>query len=96
MDKDYFENGHILQNLPIRRFSPRTHKDRINIPTAHLYGEYDPWRAQSLRLIHLCDQKQAVSFEHGGAHNLPRTAEQSKEMAKVVMRTFQNAHFIIA
>lgn len=86
----------MLQTLPIRRFSPRTHKDRIDIPTAHLYGQSDPWRAQSLRLVELCDQKQAVCFEHNGAHRVPRAQDQSQEMAKAILHTFQNAQFVSA
>lgn len=91
---EWYEKGYTLETLPIRRFSPRTHKGQISIPTAHLYGRHDQYRAQSLRLMDICDKRQVVCFEHNGGHNLPRTPDQVTEMAKTILRTFQKAQFV--
>lgn len=91
------DDGAILQMmLPIRRFSPRTHKDRISIPTAHIFGKKDHFRLQSLQLANLCDSKQATCFEHSGAHDVPRRGDQSAGIAKAIMCTFEKAQFVSA
>lgn len=93
---NYLKEGYTWRNLPVRRFSPSTHTDKITIPTAHIYGQSDPHRPQSLRLIELCDEKQAASFEHLGGHEVPRSSEQSREISKTINKTYQKAQFIIA
>ncbi|CAK3786716.1 Hypothetical predicted protein [Lecanosticta acicola] len=93
---DYMEEGHNFRTLPIRRFNPSLHKDKINIPTAHLYGAKDAHRPQSLRLIEMCDEKQVATFEHCGRHEVPRTPKQAEGMATAIKKTFEKAQFIIA
>jgi pimeloyl-ACP methyl ester carboxylesterase len=45
---------------------------RINIPTAHVYGRYDPWRMHSKDLVKLCRDEAAYVYEHDGGHEIPR------------------------
>jgi pimeloyl-ACP methyl ester carboxylesterase len=54
---------------------------RISIPTAHIYGRQDEWRAHSISLVGLCAGP-VVCFEHDGGHEVPRGA--SEEIADVV------------
>lgn len=54
---------------------------RISIPTAHIYGRQDEWRAHSVSLVGLCAEP-VVCFEHDGGHEVPRGA--SEEIADVV------------
>lgn len=93
VEYDDFWEHNLANSLPIRRFSPRTQKDKISIPTTHIFGKNDPYRLQSLQLSKLCDVKQANCFEHGGGHEVPRSKDQSKGIAQAIMRTFQNAEF---
>lgn len=65
------EGAHFYQ-----MFHASVDRVRIQVPTVHVVGARDKWRLHSLDVLQLCARDLAVSFEHGGGHEIPRdTAE---------------------
>lgn len=71
----------------IRRFHSTIDTARIEIPTAHIYGRHDPYFSQSLELVNMCQSDLAMTFDHGGGHDIPRSAEVNEAIAGVIERT---------
>ena len=78
----------------LNRFLPDgKHGLRIDIPTAHIYGDKDEYFKQSLALVGLCDMGAAKVFDHGGGHFLPRDQWMAKKMGEVVRYALDRARF---
>ena len=45
--------------------------DRIDIPTAHIFGSKDPVYKGSLALYNLCNKAKASAFKHEAGHTIP-------------------------
>ncbi|CAG7925176.1 unnamed protein product [Penicillium olsonii] len=54
---------------------------RVAIPTVHIYGSKDPRYASGVHLSGICDPAKRRSFNHGGGHEIPRTAFVSNSIA---------------
>jgi hypothetical protein len=54
---------------------------RIKVPTVHIYGSKDPRYAAGVHLSGICDPETRRSFDHGGGHEIPRTAAVSDQIA---------------
>jgi hypothetical protein len=56
---------------------------RIKIPTAHIYGSKDPRYAAGVHLSGICDPETRRCYNHGGGHEIPRTAAVSNDIAEL-------------
>jgi len=54
---------------------------RITVPTVHIYGSKDPRYAAGVHLSGICDPEKRRTFDHGGGHEIPRTAAVSTSIA---------------
>lgn len=79
----------------IKRFHHDHDTMRIGIPTAHVIGKEDGYREQSYALLKLCNPALAVSMEHPGDHEVPRTAEVTRAIADVIQRTITRSEFVL-
>ena len=68
----------------VRRFVPEVDKERIQIPTAHIYGAQDVDLKKSLALIEMCDESLREKYMHQGGHNIPRAEDVHQKIADVV------------
>ncbi|PHH61343.1 hypothetical protein CDD81_477 [Ophiocordyceps australis] len=59
-------------------------EDVIDIPTCHVVGCKDPYINGSMALYDICDQDQAVLFDHGKGHTLPREPQVIRELSTAV------------
>jgi len=57
----------------------------IRIPTVHTYGAKDPRWPAAMQLAYFCEKDKRKLYDHGGGHNIPRTAEVSETIAKLVV-----------
>jgi len=71
----------------IRVFYADSTKARIQIPTAHLYGENDSYLHESLEIVDLCDQRLSLEFKHKGGHEVPMDAVSNKKIRDIIAMT---------
>ena len=57
---------------------------QIRIPTVHIYGSRDPRYPASVQLAHFCEEDKRRIYDHGSGHEIPRNAEVSKSIARLV------------
>lgn len=79
----------------IQRFHPAVDKQRIAIPTAHIYGRRDPYYNQSLDLIKLCESKWVSRFEHSEGHNVPRASSVTRGIVDAIEKAVRASEFAI-
>ncbi|KAL6715371.1 hypothetical protein ACLMJK_007637 [Lecanora helva] len=70
----------------VRRFNAKVDKERLEIPTAHIYGANDVDVRKSEKLVELCEEKVRYTYVHQGGHNIPRGEETSRGIADVVRK----------
>ncbi|RDA86502.1 hypothetical protein CP532_2015 [Ophiocordyceps camponoti-leonardi (nom. inval.)] len=52
---------------------PQLHPDRLDLPTAHMWGRRDVLNKHSGLLLRLCNPDLALSHVHEGAHDVPQS-----------------------
>ena len=68
----------------VRRFVPAVDKERIRIPTAHVYGEQDVDLKKSLALVEMCDEKLRETYMHHGGHEIPNAEHVHRKIVDTV------------
>ena len=68
----------------VRRFVPEVDKERIQIPTAHVYGAQDVDLKKSLALTEMCDVGLRETYMQQGGHDIPRAEDVHQKIVKVV------------
>ncbi|KAJ8123662.1 hypothetical protein ONZ43_g440 [Nemania bipapillata] len=76
-------------------FHPDLHPERINIPTAHVWGLQDLFKPHAEHLVRLCDTTVAAVYEHSGSHDVPHTLEENKKFSEVIRKTILRSEFAI-
>jgi len=71
----------------IRVLYANSTKARIQIPTAHLYGENDQYLHESLEVVDLCDQRLSIEYKHKGGHEVPMDAVSNKKIRDIIAMT---------
>lgn len=61
-----------------------TSEEMIDIPTLHCVGADDPYLQGAMGLFNICDQDEAILFDHGKGHTIPRDAQTLKELGDTV------------
>ncbi|KAJ6131645.1 Serine hydrolase FSH [Penicillium sp. IBT 18751x] len=64
---------------------------RIPIPTVHIYGSKDPRYAAGVHLSGVCEPAKRRTYDHGGGHEIPRTAAVSNSIAELVRWALEQA-----
>jgi len=59
-------------------------EDFLDIPTLHCVGADDPYIKGAMALYNVCDQNEAILFDHGKGHTIPRDAQTLRELGKAV------------
>ena len=59
--------------------------------TIHILGSTDPFVHGSLALYNICDEENALIFDHGKGHMVPRESKILKELAAFVRRHMTEA-----
>jgi hypothetical protein len=59
-------------------------EDVVDVPTLHCVGADDPYLAGAMALFNVCDQDQAILFDHGKGHTIPRDAQTLRELGDAV------------
>lgn len=78
-----------------RCFHPDLHDERINIPTAHVWGSTDLFKPHAQQLVRLCDESLAATYEHSGDHDTPTKLEENRMLAQIVQKTIMRSKFSI-
>jgi hypothetical protein len=63
----------------------------INIPTAIIFGSRDEAMQTSIQLSELCSPETRTVFDHGGGHEIPRTAKATTGMANAIRAVLRRA-----
>ncbi|KAF8858216.1 hypothetical protein BDZ45DRAFT_591580 [Acephala macrosclerotiorum] len=56
----------------------------IDVPTLHCVGADDPYLHGAMALFNVCDQDEAILFDHGKGHTIPRDAQTLAELRDAV------------
>lgn len=59
-------------------------EDIVDIPTLHCVGADDPYLQGAMALFNVCDQDEAILFDHGKGHTIPRDVQTLKELGDAV------------
>lgn len=65
-----------LQHSFYQMFHHAVDSVRIEIPVAHIFGQFDPWRLHSKELIALCRAETSYELLHDQGHEVPRGVEE--------------------
>ena len=63
----------------------------IEIPTVHVFGSKDKNFDISVRLSELCDSRTREMFDHGGGHEVPRSAKVTTKIADSIILVMERA-----
>lgn len=85
------ENSHLRPYC----FHPDLHEERINIPTAHVWGLQDLFKPHAEHLVRLCDTTLAAVYEHSGSHDVPHSIEDNKKFSEIIRKTILRSAFAI-
>ena len=83
-DSGYSSDEEGTSSRLVRRFVPEVDKERIQIPTAHIYGAQDVDLKKSLALIEMCDQGLTETYMHQGGHEIPLAEDVYRKIVEVV------------
>ena len=75
-----------------RRFHATALKNRILIPSVHVYGAQDLARRQNQEMVKLCEADSSRVVEHSGGHEIPSAA--IRDIAVAIQKTVARANFI--
>ena len=70
--------------------------ERIDLPTAHIFGSKDVGRLASLALYNLCNSEKAYTFEHKAGHTIPWESTATLGMAGVIRATIDQCGIILS
>ena len=56
----------------------------LRSPTVHFFGAKDPGKHASVALANLCTSDNAVIYDHGHGHEIPRAPALTKRMAQII------------
>ncbi len=56
----------------------------VDVPTLHCVGADDPYLQGAMALFNVCEQDEALLFDHGKGHTIPRDAQTLKELGEAV------------
>ncbi|MCJ1389264.1 hypothetical protein MMC18_002120 [Xylographa bjoerkii] len=75
-----------------KTYNAATDGELIQVPTATIYGSKDyQWVEASLALSRLCNSQSKELFDHGRAHEIPRTSALTSGMARVIRKVIDRA-----
>ncbi|KAL9085032.1 MAG: hypothetical protein Q9165_007773 [Trypethelium subeluteriae] len=83
-DSGYTSDEEGASGRTVRRFVPEVDKERIQIPTAHIYGAEDIDLKKSLALTEMCDEKLSEKYMHHGGHSIPRAEDVHQKIVEVI------------
>ena len=83
-DSGYTSDEEGARARTVRRFVPEIDKERIQIPTAHVYGAQDKDLKKSLALIEMCDEGLRETYMHQGSHEIPMVEDVYQKIVKVL------------
>ncbi|KAK2623594.1 hypothetical protein QTJ16_007148 [Diplocarpon rosae] len=67
-------------------------EELVDVPTLHCIGADDPYLHGAMALFNICEQDEAVLFDHGKGHTIPRDAQTVKELGDA-LRELPEAKF---
>ena len=83
-DSGYSSDEEDSSAYTVKRFVPEVDKERIQIPTAHVYGAKDKDLKKSLALIEMCDKDLRETYMHQGGHDIPMAKDVHQKITGVV------------
>ena len=78
----------------VRRFNAKVDKERVQIPTGHIYGAKDVDFEKSRQLVELCEEKVRYEYVHKGGHNIPLGEETNRSIADVVKKVVARSEIL--
>ena len=85
------DSGEERCKAPIYAWDLEVDWARIEIPTAHIHGERDPYFEQSRGLVKLCSSDCTFIFDHQGGHEIPRSQEVAAKIAWMIEKLVERA-----
>ncbi|GKZ78254.1 hypothetical protein AnigIFM56816_001810 [Aspergillus niger] len=80
-----------VDSLRLSRIEPLHPQPTVAIPTAHIWGSADTWRAQASLAPEYCKKENQSIFVHDGGHEIPTAARDVVKMANVIQRAIGRA-----
>ncbi|MCJ1283863.1 hypothetical protein MMC26_003194 [Xylographa opegraphella] len=78
-----------------RNYSVTMDGEVISVPTATIYGSKDyQWGDASLALSKLCNSESKEIYDHGRAHEVPRSSELTSGMARTIRKVIDKALYL--
>ncbi|KAF4594412.1 serine hydrolase FSH [Ophiocordyceps camponoti-floridani] len=74
---------------------PQLHPDRLDLPTAHMWGRNDVLSSHSGLLFRLCSPDFALSHVHEGVHDVPQSSKDNEIFSNLVRKTILRSQFAV-
>lgn len=68
---------------------PDVDKERLDLPTCHVYGKNDEAVDGAAKMVELCSPKRRLQYIHEGGHDVPRSKIEVTKIAHLIERTVQ-------
>lgn len=72
---------------------PGIHPDRLDLPTAHMWGQEDLLSGHSELLFGLCDPDLVESHQHPGRHDVPQSGPDNEAFSEMIQQTILRSAF---
>lgn len=83
------ENDHLRP----RCFHPDLYDGRLELATAHLWGERDLFNPHSREFFRLCDPELATFLQHDGGHDVPQSWDDNERFSEIIQKTVLKSQF---
>lgn len=68
---------------------PDVDKERLDLPTCHVYGKNDEVVDGAAKMVELCSPKRRLQYIHEGGHDVPRSKIEVTKIAHLIEKTVQ-------
>ncbi|PFH62334.1 hypothetical protein XA68_14061 [Ophiocordyceps unilateralis] len=85
------EKAHLMPHALL----PQLHPDRLDLPTAHMWGRKDVLSSHSRLLFRLCCPELALSYVHQGAHDIPQSWSDNEAFGDLVRKMILRSQFAL-
>jgi hypothetical protein len=85
------ENAHLRP----RCFHPDLYDGRLDLATAHLWGDQDIFAQHARMVLRLCDSELATFYQHDGGHDIPQSWEDNERFSEIVQNTVLKSQFAV-
>lgn len=77
------------ENYFSKALHPAVCKERLRVPTCHVFGSADSAFEGAKKMAELCDERRRLTYIHTGGHEVPRSKVDTDKVVGMIEKTVQ-------